>query len=174
MNENEKKMNKWLGWFGIGIVFTIITFIIAMQLEEGSEEVKTCLLFFFVGMAFTILAVIKVNIYNAKSKNMSAGEYLTDRFEHQWDELAEITGKNNPKSEAELKQIDEEYEEAIASHQAKEPWRILYALEPCPYCGHYKVRNAEWEDKRLSVAFWGIASNKIGKKFKCEKCGKMW
>ena len=76
--------------------------------------------------------------------------------------------------EIETKKIAKEYQEAIASQQAVEPWAIRYATEPCPHCGHYKVRCAKWEDKRLSVAFWGIASNKIDKNFKCEECNEMW
>ena len=54
------------------------------------------------------------------------------------------------------------------------PWETKYSTHPCPNCGHYTVRATEWEDIQLSVAFWGVASDKIGKAYKCEKCGKMW
>ena len=55
------------------------------------------------------------------------------------------------------------------------PWDTKYYNYPCPYCGMYKVRPAKWEDKRLSIAFWGaIASSKTGARYKCESCNRMW
>lgn len=86
----------------------------------------------------------------------------------------EKDGTNARLREAEQQKIQHEYLEAVESQKAGEPWRIRYATDPCPYCGHYKVRSAKWEDKQLSVAFWGVASGKLGKSFKCEHCGKMW
>lgn len=71
-------------------------------------------------------------------------------------------------------QIEQERQAAIASQHATEPWAKRYSTSPCPYCGHYKVRSAKWEDKSLSVAFWGIASSKIGTNYKCEHCNRMW
>ena len=71
-------------------------------------------------------------------------------------------------------QLDREYEEAVESQKSTTPWTVRYSTSPCPYCGHYKVRYAKWEDKRLSVAFWGAASSKIGTNYKCEHCGTMW
>lgn len=71
-------------------------------------------------------------------------------------------------------QIELERIQAENSQRASEPWTVRYATYPCPYCGHYKVRAAKWEDKQVSVAFWGIASSKIGKNYKCEFCKRMW
>lgn len=71
-------------------------------------------------------------------------------------------------------EIEREYDEAVASQNATEPWAIRYSTESCPYCGHFKVRNAKWEDKQMSVAFWGVASSAIGKQYKCEHCNMMW
>ena len=70
--------------------------------------------------------------------------------------------------------LEREYQQAVASQQASEPWTVRYSTHPCPYCGHYKVRYAKWEDKQMSVAFWGIASSAIDKHYKCEYCKKMW
>ena len=76
--------------------------------------------------------------------------------------------------EKEQAEISQGYNQAIQSQQSNTPWTIRYAIYPCPHCGHYKVRCANWEDKRLSVAFWGAASSKIGKTYKCEHCKRMW
>lgn len=76
--------------------------------------------------------------------------------------------------QAKQAQLDREYKEAVASKNSTTPWAVRYSTTPCPYCGHYKVRYAKWEDKRMSVAFWGAASSKIGTNYKCEHCGQMW
>ena len=86
----------------------------------------------------------------------------------------ENDGTNARRRADELEQIERERLAAIESQKEGEPWRIIYATYPCPHCGHYKVRSAKWEDKRASVAFWGSASNAIGKQYKCEHCGEMW
>ena len=72
------------------------------------------------------------------------------------------------------RRLEQEKREAEASQKDPTPWRIRYATYPCPHCGHYKVRSAKWEDKKLSVAFWGPMSSALGKEFKCEHCGRMW
>ena len=76
--------------------------------------------------------------------------------------------------ETEEAEIKAEYQAALRSQNSTEPWAVRYSTSPCPYCGHYKVRNAKWEDKSMSVAFWGIASSKIGTNYKCEHCKRMW
>jgi len=70
--------------------------------------------------------------------------------------------------------IEAERQVAIFSQQNSAPWAIKYSTHPCPNCGHYKVRCAKWEDKKLSVAFWGIHSSKLAANYKCECCGEMW
>ena len=76
--------------------------------------------------------------------------------------------------EKELSQIEVEQSQAVASQNQAEPWAKKYMTTPCPYCGHYKVRWAKWEDKQVSVAFWGGASSKLGTNYKCDNCGRMW
>lgn len=84
-------------------------------------------------------------------------------------------GKHKISAAEEQEIIKHEYQQALDSQKLfDEPWTIRYATSPCPYCGHYKVRYAKWEDKQLSVAFWGIASSAIGKEYKCKHCKNMW
>lgn len=82
--------------------------------------------------------------------------------------------KENAEEKLRQERIENERQIAIASQQNNSPWAIKYCTYPCPHCGHYKVRYAKWEDKKASVAFWGIHSSKLGTNFKCENCGKMW
>lgn len=64
-------------------------------------------------------------------------------------------------------------EKYLAENKSPESWNP-YIAKPCPHCGHYKVRSATWDDKRMSVAFWGVHSQKIGMRYKCDNCGNMW
>lgn len=83
-------------------------------------------------------------------------------------------GNHGPSAAEEQELIKHEYQQALDSQHCSEPWTVRYATYPCPYCGHYKVRSAKWEDKQMSVAFWGMASSTIDKHYKCEWCKKMW
>lgn len=69
-------------------------------------------------------------------------------------------------------QLEAEKEEARLSQKNGAPWERYYT-HPCPYCGHYKVRAANWDDKRMSVAFWGVHSQKMGCKYKCDNCTRI-
>lgn len=71
-------------------------------------------------------------------------------------------------------EIEREYQQAVASQKSPTPWTVRYETHPCPYCGHYKVRYAKWDDKKISVAFWGAASSTIDMHYKCDSCNKMW
>lgn len=51
---------------------------------------------------------------------------------------------------------------------------VRYLDNPCPHCNAYQVRYAKWKDKRVSVSFWGMLSPKIGTRYKCDNCNKMW
>lgn len=44
----------------------------------------------------------------------------------------------------------------------------------CPKCGSTKVYGMTYDDKSASIAFWGAASSKIGKRFHCDNCGNEW
>lgn len=82
--------------------------------------------------------------------------------------------KEEAEEKVRLEHIELERQIAISSQLNNSPWAIRYCTYPCPHCGHYKVRYAKWEDKKASVAFWGIHSSKLGTNFKCEHCGEMW
>ena len=73
-----------------------------------------------------------------------------------------------------VEEIERERLEAEASQSSNVPWEKRFYTHPCPYCGHYKVRPAVWNDKKMSVAFWGVWSPKIGDQFKCEHCSRTW
>ncbi|MCI9127431.1 MAG: hypothetical protein HFG28_09565 [Eubacterium sp.] len=78
---NDKHlMNKWSNYFVIGFILSVIDFFIMINQEDASTGAKITAVILLVGIVFCIVCVVKVNMYNAKVKNMSADEYISDRF----------------------------------------------------------------------------------------------
>lgn len=44
----------------------------------------------------------------------------------------------------------------------------------CPYCGSTNISKIGTLNRAVSVGFLGLASSKIGKTHKCNKCGSTW
>lgn len=151
----DKPKAGYIGRIIIGVILIIVGFIISGVLG------------FIVGIFGVIL--VGVGIYWIVKINEIVDSYYNDR-----PKFNAIMDEFERKEQEKLQKLEAEKRLAIESQNSSVPWAIRYMIEPCPYCGHYKVRYAKWEDKSLSVAFWGIASDKIGKNYKCEYCGKMW
>ena len=94
---------------------------------------------------FPLYTVAKVNIYNAKANNMSADEYLSDRFANAIPETKETFG--------------------IKGNNVN---------IPCPICGSKNTVRITTVDRAISVSAVGLASGKIGKQYKCKDCKHMW
>lgn len=140
--DNKKQMNKWSGRFAIGLIITIIDFFIMVHQEDASTGAKVTAIILLMGIALCIVSVVKINIYNAKSKNMSADEYLSDRFANAIPETKEVFGikdKNVP-------------------------------LVKCPYCQSNNVKKITTVNRAVSTGMVGIASSKIGKQWHCNSC----
>lgn len=58
---------------------------------------------------------------------------------------------------------NQEYQERMKEPQLK-----------CPICGSTSVKKISTANRVASTAMVGIASGKIGKQYKCGKCGHMW
>lgn len=139
----------------------------SMLMRNGDPRV-TGFIVFAIGLTIFLYCLYKTIVYVNRRKlqrNNPAGyQNLLNR------EAAEQQRvKDELKAELAL-----EREMAEASQKDPSPWSVKYYTFPCQYCGHYKVRPATFDDKRVSIAFWGILSHKIGKRFKCDRCGKVW
>lgn len=44
----------------------------------------------------------------------------------------------------------------------------------CPHCNSTNCYMMNYDDKYMSVNFWGAASSKIGKLYHCDNCGYEW
>lgn len=90
--DNEHLMNKWSKYFVIGVIISIIDFFIMINQEEASTDAKITAIILLLGIVFCIVSVVKVNMYNAKIKNMSADKYIADRFANAIPEIKKVDG----------------------------------------------------------------------------------
>lgn len=44
----------------------------------------------------------------------------------------------------------------------------------CPSCGSANIKKIDAFDRVTSIAFWGLASGKIGKQYECRSCRHRW
>lgn len=76
-----------------------------------------------------------------------------------------------------LKRINEEDARERASN-TRIASQVVSAEQPtqprCPTCNSTDIKKIGGVDRAFSVAFWGLASSKIGKTFKCNHCGYTW
>ncbi|MCI6647233.1 MAG: hypothetical protein MSH16_06265 [Oscillospiraceae bacterium] len=96
---------------------------------------------------------------------------LDKSMEKQEQELAAF---RKEMEEKEKQEIEAERIAAFRSQKDTTPWAVRYMTSSCPYCGHYKVRFETWDDKKMDVSFWGIASTELGKSYICDHCKKTW
>ena len=52
--------------------------------------------------------------------------------------------------------------------------RLNVNVPHCPTCGSTDIEKIGTLDRATSVGFFGLASGKIGKQFKCRNCKYMW
>jgi len=149
MYDNEFNRDMWIKYAIISAIVTAILFFIMTRFEDGSTEVKIFAIPALCGIGFTIFSVIKANIYNAKSKNMSADEYVVDRFENAIPEAKSLWGIKDD---------------------------TLPKTVKCPNCGasSTNIKRITTLNRAISVNLVGIASDKIGKQFECNQCHYKW
>lgn len=44
----------------------------------------------------------------------------------------------------------------------------------CPYCHATNIKKISTASRMISTGLFGLASSKIGKTYKCSKCGSTW
>ena len=159
--EKRDKLRKETLWFLGGAIFFTAFFL--LEVLKG--------ICFIWGIMLWICVIASVNQIREIDDDIACAERDIKEYDRKKEEEG---AKQRALVEAELTRIQQEKEYAERTQREGAPWEVKYFTEPCPCCGHYKVRFSDWEDKRYSVAFWGAASDKIGKAYKCEHCGKMW
>lgn len=85
-----------------------------------------------------------------------------------------LTAMQQYKDDCELyKNNRKEYQRRVVQ---KEDFHIaMEELKPkCPQCNSTNIEKISTVDRAISVEIVGLASNKIGKQFKCKDCKYMW
>lgn len=80
-----------------------------------------------------------------------------------------------------LKLIETDIDAYITQQEAEDKERndryrqeIDLAHPKCPRCGCVNTRRIGNINRATSVAFWGLASSKIGKQYECDNCKHKW
>ena len=66
-----------------------------------------------------------------------------------------------------------EYNRQVNENLKKSEYGKGYGIK-CPNCGQVNVKKISTTSRAVSVGLTGLASDKIGKTYKCPKCGYMW
>lgn len=56
----------------------------------------------------------------------------------------------------------------------EEAFKGNFNVAKCPSCGSANISKIGIVNRALSVSLFGLASNKIGKNYKCNNCGTAW
>lgn len=145
MNEYQKKRDKWGKYFTISLIVTIVSYTIGLC---STESLGVCIFFLILGILGIIMCVVctvKINIYNAKARGLSASQYLDDRFANAIPETKEVFGINDVNVEIK-----------------------------CPMCQSTNTTRITTVDRAISIGAVGLASGKIGKQYQCKNCKHMW
>ncbi|MGL6218680.1 MAG: hypothetical protein ACRC36_11635 [Lacrimispora sphenoides] len=67
----------------------------------------------------------------------------------------------------------EQWKETVDKAQGEVRYGKGYGIK-CPNCGQVNVEKISTTSRAISVGITGLASDKIGKTYKCPKCGNMW
>lgn len=105
-------------------------------------------------------------------------------YKEETTEYENIVKDFNAYKEEQIKPINEKYDEKIKNlktygeeynpYEIKRAPQSQQAQPKCPTCGSTNVSKISTLNRSASVYAVGLASNKIGKQFKCGKCGYMW
>lgn len=65
------------------------------------------------------------------------------------------------------------YNQQVNENLKKSEYGKGYGIK-CPNCGQVNVKKISTTSRAVSVGLTGLASDKMGKTYKCPKCGYMW
>ncbi|MDO5155984.1 MAG: zinc ribbon domain-containing protein [Eubacteriales bacterium] len=168
--QRNEELKYKIFWFAWAIIWTIIVVWSFSVSEHGSHG-----LLIVISLFFSVVGWGGIYLCRGSLEQMNDDLRIAEKDISEYEKI--IQGRIDAHKQrmiAEANALQQEKEYAEYTQTSGQAWTVRYFTDPCPYCGHYKVRYSKWEDKRYSIAFWGIASSKIGQNFKCENCKRMW
>ena len=73
-----------------------------------------------------------------------------------------------------LNSVSSETWKAVSEAEKQKKHQKMNVGYKCPSCGKHAGHEIKAISKAASVSMFGLASNKVGKTYKCENCGYMW
>lgn len=71
-------------------------------------------------------------------------------------------------------QKEKERQQNIQQNRVEQATKMYQNQPKCPTCQSTNISKIGTFGRMASVGFWGLASNKINKSFKCKNCGYTW
>ena len=113
------------------------------------------------------------NLFTAPSIESETIEKLTAQLLVANTELQKMQ-RDREESKAALAKLQAMVAESEARMPSVEEERRNRLTRNCPRCGHKSGHPINEFEKKASIGFWGFASSKWGKSYKCDACGYMW
>lgn len=141
--------------------FAFITSIFFFFLLD--EEVTVgYMLSFMILLVFVIAPIVNWRSHVNRWKE-DPSQYFEDEKQKQLEALRKMN-ENNAKMKA--------WNDSIEAQKKQQ--HIADKIPDCPNCGSYDVTRISTASRVTSIATVGLASGKIGKQYKCNKCKHMW
>ena len=127
----------------------------------------------------------RCDVCNSLLKKVPDEYFQDDEFNAKWhgsvsDEMEQKLIKDLVFTSPNFDQYYFDHKDEIASQQRLRDMTILQQDKnishgvTCPYCGSTNISKIGTINRAVSVGLLGLASSKIGKTHKCNKCGSTW
>ena len=127
----------------------------------------------------------RCDVCNNLLKKVPDEYFQDDEFNAKWhgsvsDEMEQKLIKDLVFTSPNFDQYYFDHKDEIASQQRLRDMTILQQDKnishgvTCPYCGSTNISKIGTINRAVSVGLLGLASSKIGKTHKCNKCGSTW
>lgn len=73
-----------------------------------------------------------------------------------------------------MNSISKQTKQAVDKHNHAKKEQVLNNGYKCPNCGKHAGYEIDVTKKSASICVFGLASNKVGKTYKCKNCGYYW
>ena len=84
-----------------------------------------------------------------------------------------VVKNEDKKAQEKGEEYYKEYKRQLNENLKKQEFGKGYGIK-CPNCGQVNVKKISTVSRTASVGVAGLASDKIGKTYKCPKCGYIW
>lgn len=163
MYRNEGSMVAFIFIIAIGALFG------GFLLAVNGEDSFLCAIFWCVGSAVLIMAFLL---------KLHSNKLLKEEQERIQQKIENFDNRKELEIEAHRARLIQEKEQKLEKIKNERQRRVYQTEAPnglrCPICGNTQIQKLSTLNRVVSVELVGLASSKIGKQYKCKKCGHLW